>query len=102
MCLENKESCKNAIIESATEIKNNIYFFSGSQELLTEEELKFLKWQNIYDYVILDTMKQISSIADTCITIISPNIHKYYEYHKYIEAKKDEELSKLNILTQMK
>ena len=95
MCLENKKSCKNAIKESATEIKNNIFFFSGSQELLTEEELKLLKEQNIYDYVILYTMKQISSITDTCITVINPNIH---EYHKYIEAKRDEKLSKSNIL----
>ncbi|MBP1926735.1 cellulose biosynthesis protein BcsQ [Sedimentibacter acidaminivorans] len=95
LCLENKESCKNAIKESATEIKNNIFFFSGSQELLTEKELKFLKEQDNFDYIILDTMEQIPSIADTCITVINPNIH---EYHKYIEAKKDEELSKSNIL----
>lgn len=77
MCLENKESCKNAIKESATEIKNSMFIFSGSQELLTEKELKFLKEQDNFDYIILDTMEQMLDIVDSCITVINPNIHEY-------------------------
>lgn len=92
MCLKNKESCKNAIKESATEIKKDLFLFSGSQDLLTEKEIKFLKEQDNFDYIILDTKEQMLDIADTCITVINPNIHEY------IEVKKNIELSKSNIL----
>jgi len=82
LCLENKETCKKAIKESATEIKDNIYFFSGSHELLTEKELKCLKEQNIYDYIIVDTDEIYNEFYDFSIMIINPNVHEYIEFHK--------------------
>ena len=82
LCLENKETCKKAIKESATEIKDNIFFFSGSHELLSEKELICLKEQNIFDYIIVDTALLYNEFYDFSIMIINPNVHEYIEFHK--------------------
>lgn len=77
-CLTNKESCRKAIKESATKLKKNLYFFSGNIELLTEEEIKILKDQDIFDYIISDTEVEIdNSFSDYIITVVNQNIYEY-------------------------
>jgi len=84
MCLDNNESCKRAIKESAEELKKNLFFFSGSQELLTEKEIKFLKEINMFDYIIVDAFEQYNyEICDLVITVTNPNIQEYFEAQKY-------------------
>lgn len=89
MCLDDKENCRHAIKESAVEIKKNLFFFSGSQDLLSEKELIFLKNINIFDYVIVDTSEQyFNEFIDLIITVINPNTQEYIESQKYKELNK--------------
>jgi len=43
-------------------------------------------------------MSYLAKVAGYELSFDKVTRDEYYEYHKYIEAKKDEELSKLNIL----
>lgn len=77
-CLSDKESCRRAIKESATELKKNMYFFSGGSEQLTEEQMQILKELDIYDYIILDSGVEISvELSDKNIIVVNQNTVEY-------------------------
>lgn len=93
-CLANKESCRRAIKESAAELKNNLYFFSGGNELLTKEEIQILKEQDIFEYIIFDAEKDISKEQSDCsITVINPN---KYEYEAAADTTTEKDLIVIN------
>lgn len=74
-CLSDKESCRIAIKESATKLKKNLYFFSGSNAILTEKEIQILKNQDIFEYIILDSGAEIDGhLSNFIITVVNPNI----------------------------
>jgi len=77
-CLSDKESCHLAIKESATKLNKNLYFFSGGHEPLTEEEIQVLKEQDIFEYIILDSVIEIKNeVIDHNITVLNPNNFEY-------------------------
>lgn len=77
-CLADKESCSRAIKESATELKKNMYFFSGSNEPLTEEQIQVLKELDIFNYIILDSGVEISGeLSDKNIIVVNQNTVEY-------------------------
>jgi len=77
-CLVDKESCCQAIKESATELKRNLYFFSGGHELLAEEEIQILKEHGIFEYIILDSIAEISDeLSDFNISVVNTNVFEY-------------------------
>lgn len=77
-CLSDKESCRRAIKESATELKRNMYFFSGSHEMLTEEQIQILREQDIFEYLILDSRTEIDKdLYDFNISVVNPNRFEY-------------------------
>ena len=76
--LPDKATYCRAIKESASEIKKNLYFFSGSHELLAEEQIQLLKEQNIFEYIVLDSEVMINSeLSDYDISVINPNKFEY-------------------------
>ena len=90
-CLADKESCGSAIKESASELKKNLYFFSGGNELLTVEEIQVLKEQDVFEYIIIDGEK--SELSDCSITVINPN---KYEYESAVNAINEKDLIVIN------
>ncbi len=77
-CLDDKDSCRRAIKESAAELKKNMYFFSGGNQPLTEEEITIMKEQEIFEYIILDSGDKISNeLSDFDITVVNPNKLEY-------------------------
>jgi deoxyadenosine/deoxycytidine kinase len=90
-CLADKESCRRAIKESATELKKNLYFFSGSNELLTEDEIQILKEQDIFDYIIMDSMVEVSDdISDINVIVVNQNTLEFNAaaYHRITGSNK--------------
>lgn len=86
-CLDDNESCHRAIKDSAAIPKNNLFFFSGSSSLLTEEEIKILKEKDIFDYIILDSKYEIDGLLlDYNITVINPNMSEYETVTKEKES----------------
>jgi len=93
-CLADKESCSRAIKESAAELKKNMYFFSGGNELLTEEEIQILKEQDIFEYIIFDSEFEIySELFDINIYVVNQN---KYEYESAINATTEKDLIVIN------
>ncbi len=76
-CLTDKESCKRAIKESATEIKRNLCFFSGGHELLTEEKFQMLKELEIFDYIIIDSGAAKMKYPDNNIIVVNQSSAEY-------------------------
>ncbi len=77
-CLADKESCRRAIKESASELKKNLYFFSGGHELLSGEQIQILRGLDIFEYVILDFGVELSGeIADLNIIVVNQNTVEY-------------------------
>lgn len=92
-CLADEESCRRAIKESATKIKKNLYYFSGSQELLNEKEIQILKELHIFEYIILDSENcPDNEMFDFNIMVVNPS---KFEYEMLIKPK---EISKNLIL----
>lgn len=90
-CLSDKESCCRAIKESATEVKKNLYFFSGSHDLLTEEQMQLLKEQDIFDYIIMDSMVEVSDdISDINVIVVNQNTLEFNAaaYHRITGSNK--------------
>ncbi len=75
-CLNDKASCCRAIKESAAKLNKNLYFFSGSNELLTKDEIQIFKEQEIFEYIILDSGINVEQ-SDFEITVINPNRREY-------------------------
>jgi fructose-1-phosphate kinase PfkB-like protein len=93
-CLADKESCSRAIKESAAELKKNMYFFSGGNELLTEEEIQILKEHDIFEYIVLDTEIAISNeLLNYNIAVINPN---KYEYENAIKSNTEKNIIIVN------
>lgn len=77
-CLEDKDSCHRAIKESATELKKNMYFFSGGHEPLTEEQLQILKGLGIFDYIIIDSGVDVNNeLFNKNIIVVNQNTIEY-------------------------
>lgn len=77
-CLADKDSCHRAIKESATELKKNMYFFSGGHEPLTEEQLQILKEQGIFDYIIIDSGVDVNNeLFNKNIIVVNQNTIEY-------------------------
>lgn len=77
-CLVDKESCQRAIKESATKLKKNLYYFSGGHELLTEEQIRILKDQDIFEYIIMDAGVEISNkLSNNNIIVVNQNVVEY-------------------------
>ncbi len=86
-CLDDNESCHRAIKDSAVVPKNNLFFFSGGNSLLTEEEIKIFKEKDIFDYIILDSKHEIcGQLLDYNITVINPNMFEYETVTKEKES----------------
>lgn len=94
-CLIDKESCRKAIKECAAQLKKNLYFFSGGNELLTQEEIQVLKERDIFEYIIIDTEIYIGGkeLADCSITVINPN---KYEYEAAVNTAIEKDLIVIN------
>jgi adenylate kinase family enzyme len=76
--LPDKATYCRAIKESASKIKKNLYFFSGSRELLAEEQIQLLKEQNIFEYIVLNSESMINSeLSDYDISVINQNKFEY-------------------------
>lgn len=77
-CLEDKDSCHRAIKDSATELKKNMYFFSGGHEPLTEDQLQFLKEHDIFDYIIIDSGVDVNNeLFNKNIIVVNQNTFEY-------------------------
>jgi len=76
-CLADKESCKRAIKESATELKKNLFFFSGGNELLTEEQIQMLKELDIFEVIIIDSGATKMECSDNNIIVVNQNSVEY-------------------------
>lgn len=86
-CLADKESCSRAIKESATELKKNLYFFSGSHEVLEEERIQMLKELDIFDYIIIDSGVNKTEYIDSNVIVVNQNSFEYnLTISKYIKS----------------
>ncbi|WMJ77875.1 DUF2075 domain-containing protein [Sedimentibacter sp. MB35-C1] len=83
-CLADKESCRKAIKESAAELRKNLYFFSGGNELLTEEQIQMLKELNIFEYIIIDSGTTKMEYPDYNIIVVNQNSAEYTVIDEYI------------------